>query len=890
MEYDRQHKARLRFGIVAVLSLFLFYTLSPLLTRTVAAATPTYAAMNPQDQAKSYVLYYAMLQCFAGVNSINNGDVIAGAVAGINGKNSVPSWFLDKAIGDGGDGKVECGTAEKAAQTLWGYASFDDMLVSFGYKNPGGGGDWTNDSPGATIGRSLRERVFAGSNPALQDDEMFLYFRGTLEAACEISSPVDYATAPSSIKSAADSGTKYVRLTEPTADYKGTVEKIYTVGAWKTLASTLFPSNTPSPPNDNLIDCRDIAKIASAKAKAYASWAVLNATQAKAIDSTSTSGSAGTAKATTTCSSSIGGVGWIVCPVMKFLGTVNDGMFSFLGSSFLQIHPKLFDTNSGTYVAWGIFRNYANVAFVIVFMVIIYSQVTGAGVNNYGIKRMLPRLVIAAILVNISYFVCQAAVDLSNILGFSIKNLLDSIPTASGSNAKLPTLQNVMGFILAGVGLTAAVIAVLLAVSTSVVIACLIALAMIVLILVVREAAIVMLIVLSPLAFVAYLLPNTEGWFKKWYKMFSTLLMVFPIIAFVFGGSMLAARIINSAAASDNSQAGLILQLTAIGMAAIPLFIVPGILKGAVAATGAIGAKLQGYGNKATSRVSGGAKKNVAESKLGQFNQYRQQQSRIRNAKRLGGVNPYKTGGAANPLNWSARANRAFNNSSVSGNFGQNAANSGVEIERQEFEKNVKSAESAYEGMSSSDLYDMARNGLAKDGKKLDEASHTAAMRKVMKDGNHEQRLEMVMNSGAIESDRVRESIRDGAYAKGMNAYLGGGIGDSVMARKINSEADIDQKIAETAQAGKISADSLVSDSTVVNRIAKVLEDSESGARSFNLERVDPVTGAAVATTKIDRARVDGIKAAAATAKTSPATKSRIAGNMEGAFTTISTL
>src|SRR5690606_20151629 len=34
-----------------------------------------------------------------------------------------------------------------------------------------------------------------------------------------------------------------------------------------------------------------------------------------------------------------------------------------------------------------------------------------------------------------------------------------------------------------------------------------------------RQALIILLIVISPLAFVAFLLPNTEGLFKKWYKL-----------------------------------------------------------------------------------------------------------------------------------------------------------------------------------------------------------------------------------------------------------------------------------------------------------------------------------------------------------------------------------
>jgi hypothetical protein len=113
---------------------------------------------------------------------------------------------------------------------------------------------------------------------------------------------------------------------------------------------------------------------------------------------------------------------------------------------------------------------------------------------------------------------------------------------------------------------------------------------------------------LSPLAFVAYLLPNTESWFKKCYKMFSALLMVFPVVSLVFGASMLAAKIVNASAGSATGYNAILLQLTALAMAAIPLFVVPGLLKASIAATGAIGGKLQGIGNKATGRVGARAR------------------------------------------------------------------------------------------------------------------------------------------------------------------------------------------------------------------------------------------------------------------------------------------
>ena len=67
-------------------------------------------------------------------------------------------------------------------------------------------------------------------------------------------------------------------------------------------------------------------------------------------------------------------------------------------------------------------RNISNVAFIVAFLVIIYSQLTSVGISNYGVKKMLPRLVIAAVLVNLSFTFCAVLLDLSNVTGYAFQD------------------------------------------------------------------------------------------------------------------------------------------------------------------------------------------------------------------------------------------------------------------------------------------------------------------------------------------------------------------------------------------------------------------------------------------------------------------------------------
>lgn len=282
----------------------------------------------------------------------------------------------------------------------------------------------------------------------------------------------------------------------------------------------------------------------------------------------------------------IDGIGWIICPVVRFLGGIADNAYGLV-SQLLTVEPLKTDTSpsNGIYTAWSYMRNIANIVFVIAFLVIIYSQISGAGVSNYGIKKLLPKLIVAAILVNTSYWICAIAVDLSNIIGTSVTSLMTSITNGMPKPAGDPAASfwngsdgnsGIIALILTGTVVVFLGLSVLLPVLIAVIAAILTVLVVLML----RQALIVILIFMSPLAFVALLLPNTEELFKRWKQLFTTMLLMFPIIALVFGGSALASRVIN-VGANNGGASGWFMQIIAAGVAVIPLFIVPTLMKAA---------------------------------------------------------------------------------------------------------------------------------------------------------------------------------------------------------------------------------------------------------------------------------------------------------------------
>ena len=277
------------------------------------------------------------------------------------------------------------------------------------------------------------------------------------------------------------------------------------------------------------------------------------------------------------------GVGWIICPITNFLAEAMDWMFDVL-SGFLEVRPISTSQDNALYRAWSVMRNFANVAFVISFLVIIYSQITGAGLSNYGIKKMLPRLILAAVLVNVSYWVCAVAIDASNILGYSIQDIFvairENLVGSEGNNWDIGGWKSMATFVLsggtatavAGIGIYALLAGtaggaafLLIPILVTVLMAVLVAL----LVLAARQAIITVLVIVSPLAFVAFLLPNTDKLFDKWRGLFTTMLVMFPIFSAIFGGSQLAGTAIIQNADSIN--------LVILGMAVqvAPLVVTP---------------------------------------------------------------------------------------------------------------------------------------------------------------------------------------------------------------------------------------------------------------------------------------------------------------------------
>ena len=282
------------------------------------------------------------------------------------------------------------------------------------------------------------------------------------------------------------------------------------------------------------------------------------------------------------------GVGWWVCPLSNSLASGMDWVYGQL-ARFLETRPlEVSSTTSGLYIAWNTMRGFANTAFIIGFLIIIYSQITSIGISNYGIKRLLPRLIVAAILVNLSFYICAILIDMSNIAGHVVQDIFvgmrETMTTQGGAAANDMNFGSVTAAILSNGAIAAGGIAAFIVKSGGIVKATVpllfplligmgLILMVVLIIMAARQAMIIILTIISPLAFVAYLLPGTETWFRKWRETMTTLLIFFPAFSAVFGGSQLAA------AAIKQNASNIVMMILALAVQVAPLAIVPLLLK-----------------------------------------------------------------------------------------------------------------------------------------------------------------------------------------------------------------------------------------------------------------------------------------------------------------------
>lgn len=282
------------------------------------------------------------------------------------------------------------------------------------------------------------------------------------------------------------------------------------------------------------------------------------------------------------CAAELNGFGSIICSGQNLFVTITQVLFNTV-AKILESQAEL-TKEDAVRQQWGNLLNVANAILIIAFLVVIYSTATSTGgLSNYDVKKLLPRIIIFAIAINLSYYICMALVDLSNILGHGIFGLF--LGGKAGDAPQLvdrakETAQAISPEV--GVITTVAIVAILIFLVGPPII---IALLTILFALVVRGMALMILVIISPVAIASYLF-NSQGLskgFTMWRDNYIKLLLVYPLFMLVWAGS----RVVSSLNSNNPNAAlaifGLLMEvicLIAPAMSILPLFKMSGDIMG----------------------------------------------------------------------------------------------------------------------------------------------------------------------------------------------------------------------------------------------------------------------------------------------------------------------
>jgi len=527
-----------------------------------------------------------------------------------------------------------------------------------------------------------------------------------------------------------------------------------------------------------------------------------------------------------------GALGWMLCPLIDVFSDVINTSAGFL-NNLLFISP--IGSNTNLQSIWGTFVGIANLLLVVAFLVVIFSQATSIGLSAYGIKKMLPRIIAAALLINLSYFICTIALDITNIIGGTVGGVVQSfIPDGStlsdatvlhrsdswASWIKVAFGAAVAGAIAIAVGAIAFIVPLLLSAAFAVL--------SIFLVVILRQVAVILLIIIAPLAFAAMVLPNTESLFTKWQKIFVNMLVMYPVIMFILYGSQLVGALILASKSAANADSAWIFDLSSgVTMTAAPA----GLLylyitnqnKLMNMMTGGIG-KLAKAARKST---TGWAKEKQGNSRFARaraWNKSLREANRIERQGKMTGIQgrlnkaaSLAAGPSLNPRKWRENAGKyqasAVNRAAIEADkiFKEDKGNAAAE-----YAKNGIGGPLMVEHARSGRVVKQNADGTFSYGRKLTEAEHSAAVEWTMANGKLAERQKVYGSDWAAkgrtpEFSRALDTMNDGYFHVNKDvARFGNKFGGSMTSGSVGGDLGVDNAAFLNMASGKTSAEAII--------------------------------------------------------------------------------
>ncbi len=267
---------------------------------------------------------------------------------------------------------------------------------------------------------------------------------------------------------------------------------------------------------------------------------------------------------------------YVVLYLLQFIGSLLFSLAGYLVSIALNFNFQVLDpTNAIVGIGWEITRDVANLGFVLIIIVIALATIFRY--QSYGAKKLLPKLIGAAILVNFSLTIAGTLIGFSHI----ITRYFFKAVTESGSSSGAGFLSTEFTQTLSGAfdpqalfteptepepvdpeeevgGLTKFGTSAILGVTSLFFVVIFIFIATFVLfafafMMLIRYIYLSILLVLAPLSWLFWVIPSAQGMFTKWWKTFMQWVFFAPAVSFFFYLALVSIRQVSSGTAAVSS-------------------------------------------------------------------------------------------------------------------------------------------------------------------------------------------------------------------------------------------------------------------------------------------------------------------------------------------------
>lgn len=308
-------------------------------------------------------------------------------------------------------------------------------------------------------------------------------------------------------------------------------------------------------------------------------------------------------------------ISWLLCPMMAAAQSATEALTNLI-ENLLSFSVRDSLNGSGAEKAWANVRNISSILLVVIMLIMVLSQAVSWGpFDAYTVRKVLPKLVVAVIAMQLSWSLLTYVFDLFNHIGRGVADLLyqpfggpegvtlgkalanSGIDTATASTINWVALGGVAALaVLSLPTLVIAVWAVVVALLTGFIV------------LVFRQILLIACLIFAPLAILAWILPNTNRYWKLWYDNFTKLLLMFPMIMGILAAGKIFAIITGDSSSAGSAGTLLRFIFVVVGFYG-PYFLLPKTYKwgGAAmaAASGAIGTAVTKGGGPISNYLEG---------------------------------------------------------------------------------------------------------------------------------------------------------------------------------------------------------------------------------------------------------------------------------------------